>query len=290
MPAIFISYRKKDAGGHVGHLRSDLERTYGRKAVFTDFDSIKPGSDWMAEIEAALTSSDVALVVIGENWLTSDVESAGGERVRRIDEEHDVLRKEISAALRHPGVEVVPLLVEDAKPLNEADLPEELKELSGLHVCYLRNREWKADFAEIRRTIEAAAGDSVTSRYLAKARIAIGRHLAVFAALLAVVLAAALAMALAFDGGSGEGCENLDIPTDVRAQLPEAAGTSAEAEFGVYYGTCGSQSWAIAEFPDVPSNVFVQEGFGWRRLGPTGATKCDEVPPELLDDWKQNDC
>jgi TIR domain len=295
MPAIFISYRKKDSGGHVGHLRGELEQWYGRGAVFTDFDSIDPGDDYMEEIERAVGASDVSLIVIGERWAASELDGDGEKRMRRIDDEGDVLRKEVAAALSNPTVKVVPVLVEDAEPLAPAELPDDLKTLSKIHVCRLRNADWDRDFALIRRSIDAAAGGSVFRRYLARIRIGAGRHRAAIAGV-AALLAVALAALLLLAGGGGgpapisEGCSNVDIPQDVRAQLSPAAGTRDPANYGVYYGTCHSTAWAIAEFPHVPSSVFVQEGFGWRMLGATAAVKCARVPHELLDEWKQDDC
>ncbi len=291
MPAIFISYRKKDAGGHVGHLRSDLERLYGRNAVFTDFDSIEVGSEWMTAIEEALEASDIALVVIGEGWLTSEQESADGEMIRRLDDENDPLRKEIAAALHHPRMKVVPILVEEAQPPAAAALPPDISKLSGIHVCRLRNDSWDADFAVIRRLVEAAGDDSPTRRYVAKARIAISRHGVASGTLALTLVAAVAAFAFAIDGGpDDEGCENLDLPAEARGKLSVAAGTSDPAAKGVYYGSCGSRHWAIAEFPQRSSTVFVQEDFRWEDLGPTAAAKCDEIPPELLDEWNVNDC
>lgn len=289
MPAIFISYRKRDTGGHVGRLRSDLEDLYGRKAVFTDFDSIEPGTRWMQEIEAALGSSDIALIVIGEDWLTSEREAADGTKTRRLEDETDPLRKEIAAALRHPSMKVVPILVEDAEPPDAAELPADISELGGIHVCRLRNSSWDADFVQIRRLVEAVGDDSATRRYLARARIALGRHRFAIA-ITAFALVAVAAVALAFDGSGGEGCENLDLPAEVRGKLSVAAKTRDPAEEGVYYGSCGSRHWAIAEFPDRPSTVFVQEDFRWEMLGPVAAAKCDEIPSELLDEWNVNDC
>lgn len=292
MPAVFISYRKRDAGGHVGHLRSELERLYGKKAVFTDFDSLEAGQDWMEEIEKALAASDIALVVIGEDWLTSHHETADGKVVRRLEDETDPLRREIAAALRHPTMKVVPILVEEAQPPAATELPADISKLSGIHVCRLRNDSWKADFAKIRRLVDASAPDMRVRRYIANARVEIGRYRIAFTAL-AVAVAAAAVLALALGGGGGdgdEGCENLDLPAEARGKLSVAAETSDPAKQGVYYGACGSRHWAIAEFPDRPSTVFVQDGFRWEALGPTAAAKCDEIPPELLDEWNVNDC
>jgi TIR domain len=289
MPAIFISYRKKDSGGHVGHLRSDLERLYGRKAVFTDFDSLEPGQEWMEEIEKALAASDIALVVIGEGWLTSEQESADGRMIRRLEIEEDPLRKEIAAALRHPRMKVVPILVEEAQPPAVAELPEDIAKLSGIHVCRLRNDSWDADFAEIRRLVEADADDSSMRRYVAKARVGIGRHRFGFSIGIAA-LAAVAAIALAFNGPTDEGCDNLNLPEEKRDKLSVAAGTSDPAEEGVLFGSCDGQDWAIAEFPDLSPTVFVEQGFHWQKLGPEAAFKCDEVPHELLDEWSVNDC
>lgn len=291
MPAIFISYRKKDTGGHVGHLRSDLERLYGRKAIFTDFDSLEPGTLWMEEIEKALAVSDIALIVIGEGWLRAEHETPDGGMVRRLDDEEDVLRREIAAALRrYPRLKVVPILVEDAQPPAAGDLPPDIAKLGKLHVCRLTNGNWDGDFAKIRRLVEAAGADSPARRYVAKARTALSRHRFAFAVLVATA-AAVVAIAMGIDRGpEGEGCKNLSLKDEKRDALSVAAGTSDPAEEGVLYGSCGGQDWAIAEFPDVPSSVFVEQGFHWQMLGPEAAFKCDEVPHELLDDWSMNDC
>jgi hypothetical protein len=44
---IFISYRRDDSAGHAGRLADDLVECFGRRNVFEDVDSIRPGDDFV---------------------------------------------------------------------------------------------------------------------------------------------------------------------------------------------------------------------------------------------------
>ena len=50
---LFISYRRQDAAGHAGRLRSDLARRYGDERVFLDVADLAPGADWAAQLHAS---------------------------------------------------------------------------------------------------------------------------------------------------------------------------------------------------------------------------------------------
>jgi hypothetical protein len=52
--------------------------------VFQDVDSIRPGDDFAAEIEAAVEACSVLLAVIGPRWLTVE-----GDSGRRLDDPQD---------------------------------------------------------------------------------------------------------------------------------------------------------------------------------------------------------
>jgi hypothetical protein len=293
MPGIFISYRKKDAGGHAGHLHENLTRRYGKDAVFMDIE-IRGGLDFKKRIHEALDSSDIALVLIGESWAPS---GDGSETPRRIDDENDLLRQEVAVALKHPTATVVPVLVEDAEIPKESDLPADIAALPNLQVCRLQNSNWQSDFKRICRAVDEASSEagswSAASRAIRGLPERLGpRLLAAMAALAAVVLIAAIALVgLGSEGGGSPECANRFISPQARERLAEAAANPKDpVEGSVYYGSCGSRTWALAAFPDGTDGVFVQSDLEWVDLGRIAAVKCAQVPEELLTIWKQDDC
>jgi hypothetical protein len=282
MPTIFISYRRRDTGGHVGRLREDLQERYGEDAVFTDFHSIPAGARYREKIEEALDVSDIVLVVIGEDWLTK--KPTVGD---------DVLREEVVSALSRDGLVVIPVLVEDAELPEAADLSDDLLALREFNACRLGNKNWDVEFAEIKRAIEGDdpredAPEGAPPGFITAARTAAREHLAALL-VTAAVFAAALFIVLTIGGDHGEGCENLHIPAEKRDKLSVAAGTPDPANEGVWYGGCGSQYWAVAEFPHQGSSVFIEENLRWRRIGPT-PVECKRIPPELVDEWVGFEC
>jgi len=283
MSGIFISYRRKDAGGYAGRLHETLARRYGREIVFMDVDSIGGGVPFRKRIEDALDASDAALVLIGDAWTGPD--DAGGGR--RIDNEDDLVRREVAAALKHKQVTVVPVLVEGARLPKKTELPEDLSELPSLQICHLRNSEWNGDVRRICRAVDGAVAESPLRKWSKGLR----RPSWAWLAGGVLVLAAVAAVLLLAGGEDGEGCRNLKIPASSRDGLAAAAGSSRPAERGsVYYGSCGSETYALASFPDGSDGIFVQSGVEWVDLGPIAAEKCDQVPRELLESWEQYDC
>ena len=107
---IFISYGRDDTSGEAGHLAADFRKHFGRENVFIDIDTIAPGVDFEARINQALSVCRVTFVLIGRHWLNVTLPDG----TRRLDYERDYVRKEIATALRHPGMGVVPVLVEGA--------------------------------------------------------------------------------------------------------------------------------------------------------------------------------
>lgn len=122
--SIFISYRREDAAGQAGRLYDHLSAHFGRERVFMDVDRIEPGEDFVEAINRAVGSCSILLVVIGKNWL-----AATDGKQRRLDNPHDYVRLEISAALER-NIRTIPLLVQDARMPEAEDLPEPLARLS----------------------------------------------------------------------------------------------------------------------------------------------------------------
>src|SRR5712692_2148629 len=109
-PRIFINYRRDDAAGDAGRLHDALSAHFGKGSVFMDIDTIKPGADFAEVISQAVGSCEVVVTVIGKSWL-GVADAAGG---RRLDDQQDLVRMEIQAALERK-IRVVPALVQGAQ-------------------------------------------------------------------------------------------------------------------------------------------------------------------------------
>jgi len=287
MPGVFISYRRKDTDGHAGRLAEDLRGRYGEEQVFIDVDSIGGGVDFEQRIEHALDVSDVAFVLIGDEWL--------GRRdgaPARIQEPDDWVRREVATVLQRPDVTVVPVLVEGAPLPTAADLPSDLDRLPRLQASELSTRTWEYDFARLCEIVERAdpqvAGGPVR-------RLLRASPLAAALAVAGVVVAVAAVAIIALVGSGGDGggssasCVNQAIPTSSRAALAPAAGASGPALKGVYYGSCDGTPWAMARFPGNVDGVFRRDGGKWALLGSIDEQQCS-VPAELLDAWRLPRC
>lgn len=121
---IFISYRRTDASWPARWLADRLVGQFGDDAVFQDVESIRPGDDFAAEIEAGIRSCSVLLAVIGPRWLAE--ESDAGQR---LDDPQDWVRLEIESALRQ-GIRIVPVLVDGARMPSASELPPSLQSLA----------------------------------------------------------------------------------------------------------------------------------------------------------------
>ncbi len=65
---IFISYRRQESAGHAGRLRDHLRLRFG-DIVFQDVDDIPPGEVFENVLDRALKACQVAVIVIGRNWV-----------------------------------------------------------------------------------------------------------------------------------------------------------------------------------------------------------------------------
>ena len=147
---IVISYRREDAEGSAGRLYDRLVERYGRQLVFMDFYSIESGEDWQAKITRTVARSAVLLALIGPRW--GSVEDESGRR--RIEDEEDYLRYEIRTALQN-GVRVLPLVVQGARMIGEAQLPEDIADLAGVQAFVLDSRHYDRDVERLCRSIDA---------------------------------------------------------------------------------------------------------------------------------------
>ena len=154
MPAIFISYRRKDSAGFAGRLADALEKGLGAEQVFRDVDDIRPGQDFVAAIGSQLRRADVVLVLIGPSW--SDSARDGG---RRLEDPDDFVRLEIRLGLAL-GKPVIPVLVGGASMPTEGQLPEDIRALARRQAFSLSDAGWKGDVARLREAIRPMLGGS----------------------------------------------------------------------------------------------------------------------------------
>ncbi|HEX7532304.1 MAG TPA: toll/interleukin-1 receptor domain-containing protein, partial [Methyloceanibacter sp.] len=140
MPGIFINYRRDDAPGVAGRLYDHLARSFSRGQIFIDVDAIKPGLDFVKQLDAQVSQCDVLLAIIGPHWLNS----ADDKGKRRLDGDRDYVRIEIAAALKR-DIPVIPVLIDGAEMPTEADLPEDLASLARRHALELRHTRFASD-------------------------------------------------------------------------------------------------------------------------------------------------
>jgi hypothetical protein len=247
-----------------------------------DVDSIRIGEEYENPIQKALDSCEVALVLIGSDW----VGPTGVGDKRRIDEEDDWVRREVAAALSRRDVKVIPILVEGTTMPSRQELPPNVARIAKIEACELSNRRWKFDFERLCKSMQDIRGEGAIKRLI--------RHpsrgaKAGAAAALAVAVAVGVLLATG-TGSSGSSCTNQTIPPDVRQELSTAQGTKQAAVEGtVFYGACSDESWAIAQFPGGHDGVFRQTGFTWTKVGSIAAAKC-KVPTDLRAAWSQGGC
>jgi CHASE2 domain-containing sensor protein len=143
----FISYRRGQSELASNTLRDGLARRWGDKRVFMDTEAIDYGDEWPTRLQEAVAACRAMLVVIGPQWL--DARAPDGSR--RLDDQRDWVRREITAAFERSDVVVVPVLHDGARPPSEADLPDPIKPLGRIQAVVLTGRElsrWIADLDE----------------------------------------------------------------------------------------------------------------------------------------------
>jgi hypothetical protein len=154
---IFLSYRREDAAPYARLLQYQLGERFPDARVFMDLDSIEAGLDFDEVIRDAVDSCAVLVALIGQQWATV----ADEEGRRRLDDPDDYVRFEVQTALKR-GVRVIPVLVDDARPLRQQQLPAELHKLARLNALELSYRRYQYDSGRLLDLIQrvlGAAGD-----------------------------------------------------------------------------------------------------------------------------------
>jgi WD40 repeat protein len=165
---IFLSYRRQDAAPYARLLQYQLSERFPDAHVFMDLDSIEAGLDFAEVIRDAVDSSSVLVALIGSQWATVSDEQGR----RRLDDPDDYVRFEVQTALER-GVRVIPVLLDDARPLRQQQLPAELHKLARLNALELSYGRYQYDSGRLLELIQrvlAAAGDRAEAERQAHTR------------------------------------------------------------------------------------------------------------------------
>jgi hypothetical protein len=176
MARIFINYRRDDTQGVAGRLFDYLASKYSRDELFMDVDAMKPGLDFIKQLDAQVAQCHVLLAVIGPHWLEAHDQSGK----RRLDNDKDYVRVELASALKR-DIALIPVLVDGAVMPSEEKLSDDLKPLARRHALELRHTRFNADADAIMHALETVVPRSrVPWRYVgAGAVVAVGIAMAV---------------------------------------------------------------------------------------------------------------
>ena len=162
MAKIFISYRREDSEWPAHEIYTAIRNRLGNpdQDVFIDVDHIPFGVNFKDYIHGVVANCDVLLALIGRGWLDMRDPETGK---RRLDNPDDLVRIEIASALER-GVKVVPVLLDGTPPPSEAQLPDDLKQLSLRNGIDVKRLSFKADVERLvaglrlRPTVESRQG------------------------------------------------------------------------------------------------------------------------------------
>ena len=158
---IFINYRKDDSSWNALALYNELQKYFPKESIFKDFNTIRPGDDFVVSIQKALSNCNVLLVVMSKNWL--EVKDKNGNR--RINDPDDLVRIEISTAIER-NIQVIPVLFDNIPMPTSSDLPDNLKSLPRRQFVEIETTRFEADVKKLAESIKELmpAEDSIPGR------------------------------------------------------------------------------------------------------------------------------
>ena len=146
---IFINYRKDDSSWNALALYNELLKYFPKESIFKDFNTIRPGDDFVESIQKALTHCNVLLVVMSKNWL--EVKDKHGNR--RINDPDDLVRIEIATAIER-NIQVIPVLFDNIPMPTNAELPDNLKSLPRRQFVEIETTRFEADVKKLADAIK----------------------------------------------------------------------------------------------------------------------------------------
>jgi len=193
MPAIFISYRRDDTQGEAGRLYDYLVQVFGKNSVFMDVTGIELGCDFRQAIHNQISTCDILLALIGQEWRSS----AGNPGTSRLEDPKDFVRIETSAALKR-GIPVIPVLLKGAKLPDEEQLPSDLKELCYRNAIEVTHARWSTDLITLNETISRLVGLHPNSKNIQSTGITFNSYYFKLKHMYTVILGFATLLALYF--------------------------------------------------------------------------------------------
>ncbi len=132
MHNIFLSYRRVDSEYATARIHDYLDMYFGERIAFRDVDGMYPGEHFPTRLEAQLAGCEIALVVIGPEWLRVQGLDGG----RRLDDPADFVRIEIQRLLARK-TPIIPVLIGNAGMPRAEELPDDLKDLAFIQALSL---------------------------------------------------------------------------------------------------------------------------------------------------------
>ena len=154
MNNIFLSYRRSDSEYATARIHDHLDMYFGERVTFRDVDGMYPGEHFPTRLENHLNNCQIAVIVIGSDWVTA--RDASGHR--RLDDTEDFVRVEVRRLLER-RTPVVPVLVGNAGMPRAQDLPEDLRPLAFVHALALPpSSAFRSAMQELVRQISLITG------------------------------------------------------------------------------------------------------------------------------------
>lgn len=149
MSKIFINYRREDSAPYAGRIYDKLQDYFGEGNIFLDIDRIEPGEDFVEVIENRLASVEIAIILIGKQWLK--IANYTGQR--RIDNPRDFVHIEI-ATLLNRKIRTIPVLVGGATFPDESELPDPIRLLGRKNAYEISDKRFHADIDILIKSID----------------------------------------------------------------------------------------------------------------------------------------
>ena len=155
---VFINYRRDDSGAEAKLIADALRQTILPEAIFMDTKSINSGDTWPDRIRLALESSKYILVVIGPKWLKAGTNEWGQ---RRIDNQTDWVRQEISIALNDAKKTIIPLLVSGGQMPPPTALPNDVAAITLRQAIEIRRNYWDHDIKLLKERLSSGVPKNI---------------------------------------------------------------------------------------------------------------------------------
>ena len=163
---VFISYRREDTAGYAGRIYDRLNARFPNR-VFMDVTRLDLGVDFVEEIQKAVGSCKVLIVLIGKNWAVSS------DGRQRLQDPNDFVRLEVGHALQRK-IRVIPILVGGVSIPDAESLPPEIGALLRRQVLKLDDTAFDYNVNQLIGVLEKdlgpAVGDDSSRRSASDAR------------------------------------------------------------------------------------------------------------------------